>query len=279
MVVSSRMLLDFDKIGVLDNLLIDHTTGKNIVWATDSYTELGHGYARQDQITLDSLINNGFKLASRSERSHTEQKSRTRKHAEVFTPSSVIKKMNDCIDDEWFGEKGRFEEDTVSFTEDEGKTWFDYVSSTRLEITCGEAPFLTSRYDAVTGEYIDVNKRVGLLDRKLRVVSERAVNERMWWKCAQEAYRSVYGYEFQGDNLLLARLNLLMTFTDARVARFEETSGPDELRIISEIISWNIWQMDGLSGKVPYGDKECVIKDWKSGNGEVLAYNSMKESK
>jgi hypothetical protein len=28
-----------------------------------------------------------------------------------------------------------------------GKTWQDYVRDTRLEISCGEAPYITSRYD------------------------------------------------------------------------------------------------------------------------------------
>ena len=47
-----------------------------------------------------------------------------------------------------------------------------YVISKRIEITCGEAPYLVSRYDTVTGKKIDVVDRVGLLDRKLRVINE-----------------------------------------------------------------------------------------------------------
>ena len=47
----------------------------------------------------------------------------------------------------------------------DGKTWKDYVRLTRMEITCGEAP-----------------------------------------------YQNIYGYEWQGDNLLLAREALLYTF-------------------------------------------------------------------
>ena len=30
--------------------------------------------------------------------------------------------------------------------------WKKYVDSKRLEITCGEAPYIVSRYDAATGE-------------------------------------------------------------------------------------------------------------------------------
>lgn len=51
-------------------------------------------------------------------------------------------------------------------------TWKSYVKYTRLEMTCGEALYLVSRYDNTTGEYFSVRQRVGLLDRKLRVVGE-----------------------------------------------------------------------------------------------------------
>ena len=73
-----------------------------------------------------------------------------------------------------------------------------------MEVTCGEAPFLASRYDAATGEMIPVARRIGILDRKLRVVSENAATEDEWRKYATHAVQSTYGYEYQGDNLLLA---------------------------------------------------------------------------
>ncbi|MCR4947448.1 MAG: hypothetical protein K5929_10945 [Lachnospiraceae bacterium] len=60
--------------------------------------------------------------------------------------------------------------------------WKKYVDSRRLEITCGEAPYLVSRYDVETGEYIPIPKRIGILDRKLRVVNENAVDEKEWLK-------------------------------------------------------------------------------------------------
>ena len=41
-----------------------------------------------------------------------------------------------------------------------------------MEVSCGEAPYITSRYDTVSGDYIEVPDRIGLLDRKLRVISE-----------------------------------------------------------------------------------------------------------
>ena len=37
---------------VLEKLLLDHTTHKNIFWATDSYASLGKGFSFSDEITI-----------------------------------------------------------------------------------------------------------------------------------------------------------------------------------------------------------------------------------
>lgn len=134
-----------------------------------------------------------------------------------------------------------------------GKRWQAYVDSRRLEICCGEAPFLCSRYDAATGEPIPVERRIGLLDRKLRVVSENAGSEADWQRWARRAFESVYGYEYQGDSLLLARANLLLSYAEHRQRRWGAPAGDAELRAIAEVISWNLWQMDGLKRTVPFG--------------------------
>ncbi|WP_300755707.1 hypothetical protein [uncultured Oscillibacter sp.] len=76
------------------------------------------------------------------------------------------------------------------------------MSSRRLEITCGEAPYLAERYDMESGEIISVRDRMGILDRKLRVVSENAQTETEWLEWAARAFGGSYGYEFQGDNVL-----------------------------------------------------------------------------
>ena len=86
-----------------------------------------------------------------------------------------------------------------------------YVDAKRLEISCGEAPYLVSRYDTVTGKEITIEQRIGLLDRKLRVVGENTNTEEEWFKWTKRAYESTYGYEYQGDSLLIARENLLST--------------------------------------------------------------------
>lgn len=159
------------------------------------------------------------------------------------------------------------------------------MDAKRLEITCGEAPYLVSRYDTVTGETIPLGSRIGLLDRKMRVVTENTDTYDTWMKWAKRAFESIYGFEYQGDNLLLARENLLYTFIDYYMDKFDKEPSFEELKPIAHIISWNIWQMDGLKNTVPFAtvteqyqqmnlldlldESElepcfCKIRDWRS---------------
>ena len=239
-----------------------------------------------------------------------QQTQRTRKSAEVFTPAWICNKMNNFCDEEWFGYKDVFNrqaehewistEDKIRFPD--GKSWKDYIDSRRLEITCGEAPYLVSRYDASTGKMIDIHKRIGILDRKLRVVNENAADEAEWLKWTIRAFQSVYGYEYQGDNLLIARINLLMTFVDYMNNKWHRQPEKTELRKVANIISWNVWQMDGLKGTVPMGilkeeyhqmslfepfqeveeaddepEVRCKIYDWRS-NNPILYFEIEKSS-
>ena len=162
-----------------------------------------------------------------------------------------------------------------------GKDWKEYINKTCLEITCGEAPFLTSRYDTTTGKMIAVPDRIGLLDRKLNTLSEWFQTYDSWICWAVNAYASTYGYEWQGDNLLLARCNLFLTLIEHFKYRFDGKwlkigFMPAYLGCIADTISWNIWQMDGLKKTVPGTDIPCKIKDWKA-NKEILFKDVGKE--
>ena len=168
--------------------------------------------------------------------------------------------MNDHIDEMWFGRKQsihKTDPETGHIVFTSSKKWRYYVDSRRLEITCGEAPYLVSRYDVPTGDAIPLEKRIGILDRKLRAVTENATTEEEWVKWAMRAYEATYGHEFQGDNLLIARVNLLMTFEEYLYDRWERKPTDKEYRRLTNIICWNIWQMDGLSGTIPY----CKAKE------------------
>lgn len=293
---------------VLENLLTDKTTKDNIIFATSSYKDVsGDPIDYKAKMTKDLVV--GFlpyTIQPRVFKAQEDQSNRTRELAEVFTPSWLCNKMNNYADQEWFGksnifnyEKGKeWEETTDLITFPDGKTWQDYVQDIRLEITCGEAPFLVSRYDAATGDLIPVEKRIGLLDRKLRVVNENTDEFESWYLWTQKAYQSIYGYEYQGDNLLIARINLLLTFVDNMHFKWKRDPSNDEIRKITNIIVWNLWQMDGLTGTVPLYELEdefeqfslfeqeessdseappCRIYDWKA--NKSITYNSLKEKR
>ena len=249
-------ILKINSQHLLDRLLMDKTTKSNIIWATDAYTELGAAYHRDKEITVDLITGqHSGVIKTRARKALEQQSERTRKHAEVFTPLWICEKMNDHIDEMWFGRKQgihKTDPETGHIVFTSGKKWRHYVDSRRLEITCGEAPYLVSRYDVSTGDAIPLEKRIGILDRKLRVVTENATTEEEWVKWAMRAYEATYGYEFQGDNLLIARVNLLMTFEEYLYDRWERKPTDKEYRRLTNIICWNIWQMDGLSSTIPY---------------------------
>lgn len=292
---------------LLEILLRDHSSGKNIIWATDNYKSRGNGYQEYENITLKSITSrNGLVIKPRVEKSQKEQSKRIKDKAEVFTPSWVCNAQNNLIDNAWFGRENIFNTekdktwcvnyDKIVFPD--GKTWQDYVKENRLEITCGEAPYIVSRYDTVTGKWIEINDRIGLLDRKLRIINENTEHEEEWFEWTIKAYKATYGFEWQGDSLLIARENLLFTFIDYYVERFGNYPIIERLEEIAKILSWNIFQMDGLKFVIPnsckpvpklqmsiFDDEEeredcpgcakndnskhtgiyCIIKDWEKG--------------
>jgi hypothetical protein len=252
---------------LLGLLLQDKTTRQNIIWATDDYLSLGQDYAADRHITVEAITGtNGNIIRPRIEKTKDEQTLRVKSKAEVFTPSWVCNRQNNLVDAAWFGREGVFNTEidngwvatTEKITFPEGKTWQDYVKANRLEISCGEAPYLVSRYDTVSGEPIPVERRIGLLDRKLRVVCENCDSEQEWVKWAKKAFQSIYGYEWQGDNVLLARENLLYTFSDYYFFKFSVPALKAHLFIIANIIAWNIWQMDGIKFVIPNSCKAEV---------------------
>lgn len=247
--------------GLLDRLLKDKTTKNNIMWATDAYAHYGHEYERNEEIRPHLITGENVDIIkTRARKEFEQQNQRTRKRAEVFTPMWICRMMNDKLDEEWFGYPDVFFKEDKPIEEvrffEKKRTWQDYVDSRRLEITCGEAPYLMSRYDVATGEIVPLEKRCGIFDRKLRVVSENASTEDEWFKWAIRAVQATYGYEFQGDNVLIARINILCTFEDYLVERWNRKLTRQETENIINIITWNIWQMDGLTYTIPFREAE-----------------------
>ncbi len=248
-------ILRLHSMGLLDRLLQDKATKGKILWATDAYSRFGDCYTPGNEIRPQRITGEHSDLIkTRARRAMEQRTARTRQHAEVFTPLWVVKKMNDVADEQWFGRKTGFyqltEEGKIAFTNNQ-KHWKLYVDARRLEITCGEAPFLATRYDVETGEALPVEERIGLLDRKLRVVSENAADLAEWKTWALRAVQSIYGYELQGDNLLIARVNVLCSVEEHMMHRWKRKPEKAWLEKLSNVVCWNLWQMDGITGCVP----------------------------
>lgn len=308
--ISEQDILEYDP-DILSILLIDRTMTlkaqqesnsatevRNIFWATDDYEgivledgdlPLNDGYHYNDQIMPENITGKGRRIIMpRVLKDKRAQIERTKDKAEVFTPSWVCNAQNNLIDEAWFGRKNVFNTETfdadgihswivndemIHFEEkDKQKSWKKYVTDTRLEITCGEAPYLVSRYDTTTGEKIPIGRRIGLLDRKLRIVCENAQSKAEWLDMARKAYMHTYGFEWQGDNLLLARESLLYTFIEYYIHYFNikdsegniilnDLPSSKTIKSIAEIISWNLWQMDGIKFVVPGTCHEETIEE------------------
>ena len=70
--------------------------------------------------------------------------------------------------------------------------------------------------------------------------------------------QSSYGFDWQGDNVLIARENLLFTIAEHYEAKFNEKLETQDIVGFAKVIAWNIWQMDGLKFVIP---NSCCTKE------------------
>lgn len=234
---------------LLDMLLQDRTTNDTIIFATDNYEELGDGYGAKDHITVEKITgDNKDLIIPRAMKPEEVQKKRIKAKAEVFTPLWIIKKMNDAVDED-------FQKDDLD----------TYINRTWLEITCGEAPYMTSRYDMYTNERVDFENRAGFVDRKLEKLHKAYAGQEDkltdYMVRAKASYIASFGYEWQGDSLLLARENLLLTFIDYYYRAWGKMPAYKDVFSIAQIITYNVVQMDGLRFIIPMSSYEKEVPD------------------
>lgn len=222
---------------ILSALLMDRTTGAPIRDAEPMTVERARA------------------LLPRCMKPHDERSSRQDNYAEVFTPLWMVRIMTDEVD---------------PVCDD----WQSYVCVRVLEPTCGEAPFLTTRYDPSLSLSQHSCERVGMLDRKLSAIPP--CPDRTEW-CLR-ALQSCHGCELNADSLLLARVNVLLTFIDACAPSH------DAIMRACDIITWNLWQMDMYTLSPPHApvmkptldnyadgrkgpmNRKCRLMDWNTGS-------------
>ena len=260
-----------DQAGLLPQLLFDQTTKRNLLLATDGYKE-AYGLSSTDRLSLVFLREHPDAIMPRALKPREIQKKRSKKKAEIFTPIRIVKQMVDMIDQQYFNDRieypdGEGAPTTLEIDLDDlqyRKLLPDYMSKTWLEITCGEAPYIVTRYDTETGEMIPVRERVGFLDIKLRIAGEIAETYGDWMIMVSDAYKSAYGYEYQGDSLLIARINLIMTLFEYQQEYWPEAEMDGFAADIAKVISWNVFQMDGLKNTIPGMDTYAETMDWQN---------------
>ena len=217
-----------------------NTTTTNIRIATQGYTNPdGTPMSEADQITPEWITECSDQIKRRCDKAKEEQTKRTKKNAEVFTPLPTVKHMIDAAENNM----------EIDPTQPE---WKQRITSRTLEIACGEGPFITSRYDPITGEPVEEQDRVGMLDRKLRLLKDRDYLTIEWkLEYLYIALQQTYGVEYQGDNLLIARANVFLTWYEA----FEAVIGSAPIKgaciVACEIITNTITQADFLTGLLP----------------------------
>ena len=132
---------------VLNKLLEDKAAKRNIIWATDTYSELGGEFTDKMQMNINSLLWCPDVIRPRIQKTQDEQEQRTRKKAEVFTPVWICNLMNNHCDEEWFGRKDVFntvnKDHTWTVTEEKiefpkGKKWHHilYHVTIRQQVIC-----------------------------------------------------------------------------------------------------------------------------------------------
>lgn len=231
---------------ILRILLFDRTTLSNIIWANDNYIELGpFDFAATAHISASLITGKyGTLIKPRALKVAALQKKRTKTKAEVFTPAWIVRKQNDAVD--------------ANYAADDLEK---YVRRKWLEITCGEAPYMATRYDMETGELIPLNERCGFIDRKLARISRETSEKSEWLRLAELAFKAGYGFEWNGDSLLLARENLLYTYQDYHVQKWGHPPDFDSFEKIATIISYNVFQMDGLTYTIPLSERREPIQE------------------
>lgn len=264
---SGETQLDASLVAIL---LADRSSGAFIRWACNAYTTHGESYAADQEIYPHQV----HLIQERTRKTQEEQRDRTKKSAEVFTPAWLCNAMINARDAVYFGREEVFNRmeapswtptrKTIDFpTTASGRrlAWERYIDARCLEITCGEAPFLVSRYDAADGRPIPLAERIGILDRKLRIIGEHTCTAEDWFHWAKRALESAYAYEYQGDSLFLARLNLFLSISEYHRHLWKRPLNRHQQEEVARILSWNLWQMDGLTATTPFVTKQGKPED------------------
>lgn len=185
----------------------------------------------------------------RCEKNIEMQKKRTLDNAEVFTPYNIVQRMTRSF---------KFPENDL-----------DFFNQICVDGCCGEAAFTTTKYDTVTGKEIPISDRSGLLDLKLKRIPKNIPNTE-WIKFSKIVLKSLYGYELNEDSLFIARINILLDVIDFYRSNYDIEIDENVVCDWAEIISYNFFNMDGLTLCVPNKSIPAKFMNWDTNEMELF---------
>ncbi|MFC3929040.1 hypothetical protein ACVR05_04135 [Streptococcus caprae] len=211
-------------------LLIDRTTRKPLVWASERQAFRGRGFQATDE--LSTLKFTGI-------------------YQDVIKPLALKIEEGSAQAAEAINLDGIQHVIDLELTGMDFLSWTEFLETRWLDKRALEGGFLITPYHQATGQTIPILQRAGILDLKLQAIMREVTSPNAFFTWAQIAYQTSYAYLLAGDDLFLLRDELLKTFDAYYAAKFFLAPLPQFREEIARIISYNIVQMDDSTFSVP----------------------------
>ena len=178
------------------------------------------------------------------------------------------RKLN-SLDAAWFGHEPAFNTESASGWQtlsepvafDDPFHWKKYVIRPVFLFQAGRGQALVFRPFALGAQPMPYEKRMGILDRRLRIISENTREESEWLRWAESALQSLYGTDSSPLSIFQARLSAIMAVREAYAQRFGAQLPVREEKYMVTTLCWNLFQMDPVTGcSFPVEEKPAPVQ-------------------
>lgn len=261
---------------IIDILLKERSFKRNL-----NFVETIEEFSGDDEITCDIVLQDPPIILPQYMYAYDRKRNSAKKRGAVFTPQFAANNMCEVLCRAILNvpDEENICAQIYPINETDTREWItdtlppedclNLIYKTCLDSCCGEGIFLTQRYHQNSGKPIEIPFRKGLLDRKLHVIKralekEEDLHELRFFSLAKIAFKTTYGFDLLGKSVYLTRKNLLETFVDFYQWIFAKDPENAMVEDIATILSYNIFQMNGLSHKVPLTNQSVYarIRDW-----------------
>lgn len=237
---------------VINELMADQTTGENITWGVQpSYIQ---------RVAAHEFIK--YQDLKRIARGHN-------RNVHYPLPSNYRYFINAGIPEELLNPNYVSDGSRKTITHE-----VSFLRKKWMEADCAEGFTLATVYAPASGRILPVNERTGFIDIKLNLISRLCDSPDAWIILARYAVGSCYGFEVNGDNLFLTRINVLSSILDFFKNKFDSPLNFQEVEEFANIISWNIFQLDGYTHSIPH----FILKDKSIAYAPIVEPSDSKHS-